>query len=236
MFDDLTKSTYRPKKAIVVYERHSKYDSQLNYHHRFQSYVTVHDIVDDVIAAGKPITRTSLLKICALVMPQLKQPPAYLPPDVLAYSPTDELILWWTPAGTRKVLFRNDKVESGKAPLPPLVFAAERHTLRVWALAENARPTPKTVLYNPPFFNTTAHGTCMGDVSLPHKASPDTYKDWEDRFFRSYFTHEGVNTIKGIGLTTLWQRLTAGKYKTFPTNCLTKWGTLENYLSQKGSR
>ena len=99
---------------------------------------------------GAPLTREVLRKICSLVIPSL-QTMEYLPEKVLAYSPGSAM-LWWIPAGPRRVFFTKETgLRSGIYPLPAMLFLVMNQTLHTWAVTASVRPEPSTADLSQPF-------------------------------------------------------------------------------------
>ena len=120
----------------------------------------------------------------------------------------------------------NLEIPNGIAEVPAMLWLAGKRNLKVFALANNRRPTEKTSLFYAPFFNVYENGTvCMGtvDVDIKNSSSLEEFtKKWEDYFFNSYFSHlmNEHNPIKG-NCVNLWKSL-VDKDEIFPKNVLTQ--------------
>ena len=108
-------------------------------------------------------------------------------------------------------------------------------SLKIFALANNRRPTEKTELFYAPFFNVYEDGNvCMGtvDVHIQNSTSLKEFTEkWEDYFFNSYFSHlmNEHNPING-NCVSLWKRL-INTEKQFPKEALKQANrTLKNLL------
>jgi PRTRC genetic system protein B len=189
---------FTPKFCFITYSSGSK------------SLLMQHEINNDgAIGAGVPASIPALGAALAACMPQRQL--GYLPEAVL-YADHD-MVIWWRPAG-RHTVFVSANNSADTKPLevdhPPLVFVAKGGTLAVFALLENKRPLPDTVLMHAPYPNVYETGAiCMGNARLPMQPTPQNIHDYEKAFMDSRFTHlTGARTedrYKG-GLDVLWQR------------------------------
>lgn len=179
-------------------------------------YATSHPVVPDaqhpqrkVIGAGVPLSKGSLAKFADAVGAATAFA-GFLPENLLFSSPN--LIAWWTPAQVRTTWFKpagSGKLEGqGPAAHPALVFVATPGDWFVFALAENARPTPSTSLRHSPHFNVWDGGRiCTGNVELPPTFGAEVIHSYESAFFRSHFTHPNRTAAvkhKG-GMEQLWR-------------------------------
>jgi PRTRC genetic system protein B len=126
----------------------------------------------------------------------------YLPERVLAFAPGIG-IAWWSPAGERPLFFRtdrfgstepdaflNEQVHGHAYPVPALVFVVRGSGLRLYALADDRRPTPETPLYRAPFYNLYAAGNvCTGSMPAPKGVTPANTDAYERAYFGSNFSH-----------------------------------------------
>ncbi len=181
--------------------------------------VTEHHITNGVVGSGSPISRKSLLDLCSIVMPTIKESPKFLGEDILGYSPTTDTLVWWKRPGTENLFFSQKDMKSGKAPLPGLIFEVEHGHMSMWALKVKTRPTLNTELYNAPFFNVRS-SVCMGNTPLPGTATPENYLEWEKAFFNSSFSGDWTPPLKGIKGKALWQSLVDKDIKEFPVKYL----------------
>ena len=215
--EDLQNSWEAQEALIIFKNRNPNYNCYPTYDHL----VMTHRIVGGEIAEGRPITRQSLRDLVQLIMPMLKEDAVYLSPEMLVYSPLNDIMGWWTPASVRNLFFlKNTGIKSGKAPVPPTLFVASGGRLRVWALAKNERPSPKSTLYYSPYFNVYDNGTCMGDMKVPQTTGLQAMRDWEALFFNSAFTLAAEPELKSITAKELWKSLIEKNAKKFPVECL----------------
>ena len=130
---------------------------------------TVHQPENDpqggppMLDAGEPLTRAFLEHLVRGLGSEL--PACFLPAHLLVYSAS--LVAWWEPAQRRAMFFASDcdgKGLDGRVyPHPPLLFAVRSRRLMVWALAENRRPEPDSLVYLAPYWNVYADGVCATD-------------------------------------------------------------------------
>lgn len=114
---------------------------------------------------------------------------------ILAHAPDN--VAWFIPACKRELLFQAHGTGTGLSgltgkaiPQPPLVMVASPAGLRVYAVAENIRPSEKTLLCAAPYFNVHAnHQVCLGSMRVPDQTGPGTTHLWEASFYGSNFTH-----------------------------------------------
>ena len=156
---------------------------------------TVHSPENDpqgglpILGEGHPIKRQFLEALCYGLRSEF--PVAYLPEHVLIYSTS--LIAWWGPVQTRAMFFSHasdGKMLDGQVfPHPPLVFAVRDRQLHIWAIAQDRRPAPETVLFLAPYWNTSEDGAvCHGSMAVPQTVEADNLNQWSDAYFTSRFT------------------------------------------------
>lgn len=181
---------------------------------------TVHDVSTVhgrlTIQQGSPITVDALQALATGLGRKLEN--CLLDERILSVSLGR--MLWWAPQARRRIWFNSadkekkatmKKVNGKIVAHPALLFAAEGSNLRVFALAENKRPTLGTKLYRAPYWNLNQTGLmCQGNVTLPSIASPALMKDFESGFFNSSFSHShwghALTSYPG-GHDALWQWL-----------------------------
>jgi PRTRC genetic system protein B len=154
---------------------------------------------------------------------------------ILHLDPQKGKAIWFTKAGQRELYFVESLgIPNGRAGVPPMLWAANRNSLFVFALKSNRRPNESTSLYYAPFFNVYENGNvCMGtvDVQIKKTASLEEFTAaWEQYFFKSYFSHlNDQNPING-NCVCLWKDL-VNTDKHFPKDVLKKTNkTLKNLL------
>lgn len=165
------------------------------------------------------------------------RPKGILPTHVLQINPSENgSVLWFTKSMKRQLFFtENLEIPNGMAEVPAMLWSANKRGLKIYALANNRRPSENTPLFFAPFFNVYENGNvCMGtvDVHIQNSTSLEEFiKKWEDYFFNSYFSHlmNEHNPING-NCVNLWKSL-INTEKQFPKETLKKVNrTLKNLL------
>ena len=165
------------------------------------------------------------------------KPNRILPTQILHINPSENgSVLWYTKSMKRQLYFtENLEIPNGTAEVPAMLWFANKRSLKIFALANNRRPTEKTELFYAPFFNVYEDGNvCMGTVGVNIQNSnsiEEFIKKWEDYFFNSYFSHlmNEHNPING-NCVSLWKSL-INTDKPFPKEALKKANrTLKNLL------
>lgn len=128
------------------------------------------------------------------------QPSAYLSQNIVALGAN---CLSWVCTSARRPIYFNAHGDydkplaklSGKTVTHPhLLFIAGRRGnathLTVYALPDDRRPKPETILCHAPYFNLSSGGwMCQGSAPLPHYLHPSSIPAFERAFFESNFTH-----------------------------------------------
>lgn len=181
--------------------------------------------------AGTPVSSAFLRALTTRLGESI--PVEVLPDTVLCR--TSEMLAWWRPAASAALFYQPTGVKHGDAltaisgrrlPQPALVFKATRSQLWVRALAENARPTATTPMYQAPYFNvSTTGGVCLGSMRRPGNRGIASIAEWERGFFESAFTHPlpgtKLTSFPG-GFTKLWMGIAMLGLSSFPTCALEK--------------
>ncbi len=188
-------------------------------------YISKHPIkVEDgtpVLGVGEAITKDAFVQtIIEVARAQGISATVWTSPNTIAVTPT--MHAWWSPATTRWLHFKSDKIKcTAEAQTPALLWVASGLSLSVFALKESRRPDPETELYQAPFYNVGDDGSvCLGTTPRPESGLPE---DWETQFFRSTFTHPNgqVKLCKYRGgFNKLWKTLLADKTQEFPLKAL----------------
>ena len=225
---------YHPKFALVFYETAGTETDMYVEHF-------------DMDSNGTPINAHPLtVKEANILAKALKtdeekntaflKPKGILPTNILHINPSEKgTVLWYTKAQQRQLYFVNGLgVPNGKAQVPPMLWLASKNSLSVFALANDRRPTEKTLLHYAPFFNIYEKGNvCMGTVSIDIKNSASVeefIQAWEHYFFNSYFSHSLCENLTKKNIVNLWKDL-INTDKPFPKEVLKKNNkTLKNLL------
>lgn len=235
---DITESfgtLYHPKSALVFYETKGA-DSDV--------YVEHFDMdKNGTPINAHPLTEREAKALARALVTEKEKDRAFLksngilPTNILHINPNKDkgAVLWYTKTQQRQVYFADSLgIPSGKAQVPAMLWMASRSSLTVYALANDRRPTEKTVLHYAPFFNIYEKGNvCMGTVNIDIKnsASVEEFtRAWEHYFFDSYFSHSLCGNLTGKNIVSLWKDL-VNTNKSFPTEALKKNNkTLKNLL------
>jgi PRTRC genetic system protein B len=195
---------------------------------------TVHEVLTvdgaPVIGAGHAMTAQAARELASALL-QRAAHGGFLPETVLYLH--GDVLVWWVPPTRRHIAFRvgDDHAESfggtergDTVPLPGLVFAAASRGWRVWAVKGSRRPTPKTALFQAPFFNVDGHGhICQGNAPVPEGTTVEKIGAWNDAFLRSYFTHPNVTgkllRYRG-GSYAFWRDMLDQRFTRFPERVL----------------
>ena len=235
---DITNSfgtLYHPKSALVFYQTQGT--NAETYVEHFKMDKNGSPINAHPLTVREAQQLASVLNTEKEVEKAFLRPKGIVPTNILHFNPTENgRVLWYTTAQERELYFVKELgIPEGKAKVPSLVWQADKQGLCLFALANNRRPTEKTTLYHPPFFNVYENGNvCMGTVHVNIKKSASLEEfttAWENYFFNSYFSHlmEGHNPIKG-NCVNLWKKLIETG-ETFPSDILLKNNkTLKNLL------
>lgn len=172
---------------------------------------TIHEMTatakGSTAGAGRPLTVESLTALSKMAQASCRRRPEILPANVLVA--TDDLLVWWRPAGGEHLSFDVDWHEGQPGrerlqgvthfmPLPPLVFLLSRNQaasgvfqgVYVFALGVNERPTAETPMFVAPLLNINDNGNvCWGNGESPRSRNVTDIAAWERCFFTSTFTH-----------------------------------------------
>lgn len=224
-----------PVEAVVFYAPRSKAGSEL-------TFATIHGVAihgnDQRLKEGRPITIEAMKKVSQMFGEALKVKPTILREQVLFSS--DDLLVWWTRPMRRLCFFDidwhagqpgRDRLQgvSAMLPMPPLVWCLKRTAgkgiwqgMKIWALAEDKRPTESTPLYRAPLLNLDEDGrVCWGSGKVPKKRTQQDIAEWEDAFFSSVFSHYNESMpFKGSEGYTALADLVEASPETFPVDLL----------------
>ena len=199
------------------------------------AFATVHQVQVSanrrpVILAGKPLTLRASRTILSSLSKNAVGGGGYLPECVLMAN-GDEM-MWYEPPQVRHLGFKVLREASeqklgtlaGPAPTPGVIFHVSGNDWRVFAYTAEGRPTPETLLFHAPTFNTYEDGRiCVGSARTPTTNTADSIRAWSEAFWQSNFTHpnyDGVVNYRGDA-PALWRDAMAGKFgDRFPTRVL----------------
>ncbi len=224
--EDITNSfeTYfEPTCALVFYQGNNAYND---------SYVEYFDMDNGIpinphpLSVNEGIRLATALKVDENNLHMLHSE-GVLPSNLLSFDSKSATLVWYTKAQFRELFFNKHLgIKSGKAHTPPMVWVADRETLRVFALSTSRKPSANTPLYYAPFFNVYENSSvCMGTVDIDTTATGSVNELmtlWENYFFNSYFSHlmHDHNPVNG-NCVMLWENL-VGTGKAFPNDSLVK--------------
>jgi PRTRC genetic system protein B len=177
-----------------------------------RTFATVHDVEPGekqrTLGPGVCLTRDDLdaiVRKIARTSAETDTRNAALIPSHLLYEDAKTLI-WWKPEHTGPIYFRtgnkqwNEQMSEQDVRHPALLFCATSGRLKVWALAEDVRPTVDTVLYQAPYYNIYKEGAmCTGSAPLPLGIDRADIDTWERCFLETNFTHTNILPEKLVG-------------------------------------
>jgi PRTRC genetic system protein B len=200
-------STAHLNKAVLIYGQRSS-----GWNKTAHAFCTVHDVhAQDghaALGAGRLLTHHELGSLVAAVYQQKFE---MIPENVIALGPSR--IAWFERSSLRPLFFKPHEKDPALSalsgltfPQPALLWITSPANLSVYALEGDERPTPKTKLFKPPYWNVfTTHKVCMGSMPVPEDITYSSIKAWSAAFFASRFTHNAGGMIVN----------TAGSYTQF---------------------
>ena len=229
---------YHPTNALVFYQNDERNKDTYVEHFDMDengSPVNAHPLSErEAKELGKALTT----KIQKEKIQDFLKPNGILSTRILQINPNAEngSAVWYTKSMKRQLFFiENLEISNGTAEVPAMLWFANKRSLKIFALANNRRPTEKTELFYAPFFNVYEDGNvCMGTVDVNIQNSnyiEEFIEKWEDYFFNSYFSHlmNEHNPING-NCVNLWKSL-INTDKPFPKEILKNANrTLKNLL------
>lgn len=226
---------YHPKAALVIYEAaKEKGECYVEY---FDMDKQGHPINAHPLSVKEAQQLSKALNTATEGNRAFLKPAGVMDGNILYVDPSPNgFVMWYTKAAMRQLFFAGSLgIPNGTAHVPPLLWAADKHKLYVYALKTGKKPTGDTPLYYAPFFNVYENGNvCMGtvDVHIGKAASLEAFTEaWESYFFNSYFSHlmQNHNPVHG-NCVSLWKQL-CNSDEPFPKEALRKTNrTVKNLL------
>lgn len=228
---------FRPTSALVFYQNNEKTKETYVEHFDMDKHgnpINAHPLTE---REAKALAKSLMVSSKKEKNQEFLKPRGILPTNILHINSGENAsVLWFTPSMKRQMFFtENLQIPNGIAEVPAMLWLAGKRSLKVFALANNRRPTEETPLFYAPFFNVYENGiVCMGtvDVDIRNSSSLEEFTEkWEGYFFNSYFSHlmNEHNPIKG-NCVNLWKKLVDTE-KVFPKKVLKKTNkTLNNLL------
>lgn len=228
---------FRPTSALVFYQNNEKTKETYVEHFDMDKHgnpINAHPLTE---REAKALAKSLMVSSKKEKNQEFLKPRGILPTNILHINSGENAsVLWFTPSMKRQMFFtENLQIPNGIAEVPAMLWLAGKRSLKVFALANNRRPTEETPLFYAPFFNVYENGiVCMGtvDVDIRNSSSLEEFTEkWEGYFFNSYFSHlmNEHNPIKG-NCVNLWKNLVDTE-KVFPKKVLKKTNkTLNNLL------
>jgi PRTRC genetic system protein B len=163
------------------------------------------------------------------------KPKGLLPPHVLYLYP-DGFVMWHTPPMKTGLRFTQDlSLEDGDYPVPRLLWKADKTSLHIFAVKEDAAISLHSPLCHAPFFNIYEDGrVCMGTVNVEAGNAgslEDFISAWQGYFFNSTFSHLiRDNSPVKTNIITQYKSLARSRRK-FPQSILIENGmTVQNLI------
>jgi len=211
-------------------------------------FATAHDVStnehgEPFLLEGHPLTIRMLNELSSFLIKgagSKRNFNGFLPENVLAVGIGS--IVWWLPAADRSISFACDDDlignRSGMTPHPSLVFGVNDSGWYVFATKSKARPTPRTEIFQAPYFNVYANGSiCRGTTQVPSGATADLIKGWDHAFFSSNFSHPNIHQPEKLvsyqgGAYKFWKDALDKKFVKFPLRVLVGTNhTLEDFIT-----
>ena len=221
-------SHYKPELAIILYKNNKSEDY----------YLESHNINDNgQLGAGRPLQQETIQgMVNVFYNDKQKQTKinGLIPDNLLSYELANSgsyKMTWFRPAEVRVIHFAPAlKINTGEMWVPSMIYQATNRGLSVMALKSNSRPTEKTPLFRPPFYNVSDNGTvCLGNANVK-KPKETTYaalqKYWEDLFWLSEFTHVNGDNPTKSKIAEVYKKLLASKKKM-------KWSDINELVPTK---
>lgn len=234
----MKRNQLRPVKALMFYENNEE----------SLYYVEEHEIIKDgesfKMAAGAPLKKSTMRAIAKEFGKTIKkeaqtkefQHCKLFTPNILFNSP--HILVWHTTYDKAFMYFdKKLNIPNGWAKIPPLIFAAEKNSLSVYAYKSKDRPTEETELFFAPFHNVHSNcSICLGVYKTKEKPTDkvDLVVWWEKVFWSTIFTELHHTEYDG-NINLLWKELVNAPDKPFPLKNLkstnkTLWQVIKSQI------
>ena len=179
-------------------------------------YIETHDVIGGKIADAKPLQEDTVRDLAVVLRKQtqmISRNASLLPKNILYLdnSPSKEEIVWYTNPKQVWMYFRKDiKLESGKYPVPQLIWHYSKGRLFVLTTGtKKRRPTRKTILLRSPFHNVNEDClVCMGSGRFNigrRDTIREVMREVEKVFYMTAFSHiSGSDPCKN-GIENYWK-------------------------------
>lgn len=186
-------SRHEPKMAVIVYLGNNN-----------SVYLEQRDITLGKMGAGRPLSKKCLTEIINAIAEDSEDLTigyhGAIPKNLLYADTTTgrTRLVWYNPPRKRRLYFvKSLGIPNGEIAMPGIIYVMNNDRLSVYSFKGRV---PKGDLYNGPFFNVSEHSVCLGNAKTkkPRKMTyVEAMEYWETLFWKSEFSHLGVNPIKG---------------------------------------
>ena len=209
---NILKKNFNPSLAIMVYDGGDN-----------DYYLESHNIDENgQILEGKPLLQETIQGMVNVLFEDYRSRTditGIFPNNLLNFTLSRDgsyKMLWFNPPMVRVMHFAPAlKLPTEKVWVPATLYRVINKELYVYSFIGEERPIEATVIYKPPFHNTSDDGkVCLGNAQVANPKD-NTYENlmkyWEDLFWLSEFTHiNGGNKVKS-NMGELWQQLLYSK-------------------------
>jgi len=154
-----------------------------------------------MMGVGSPLTVECMSDLASNFSAEYSTTPHGRIPTTLLYFNNltgQQKYVWYNPPQKRMMYFsRSLNIEDGEYFVPGIIYNADNEHLSVYSFKGKK---PVNELFQAPFFNVTDGKVCLGNAEIPYPENPtfiDFMKYWEDKFWRTEFSHLGGNPVKG---------------------------------------
>lgn len=209
-----------PKAAMVIYD----------------DYLEVHEIRNDKLGPGKPISEKAIKQLKSVLNKQKKETYPNLKgivPEGMIYMDSNiarPVLIWQTEKHKQQLLFsKATGIISGEAEVPNMIWkwngSLEIYAYKEWKGMD-------TELYYVPLPNTNQGGVCLGNVKIKKDlvSIDDVIKSAMNYYWNSTFTHQ-----MDSAWTLVWNEAIKMKNDKFQDCNLkkeTKYKLLKNFINE----